>query len=684
MFYKKVHRPNANQLRPALMSSLIAIVLLSSTSLQASEPIEITIDEVPDDAAIEIVESALPHEQSSDIDEKAVQLNEIVVTGSRTEQQAWQSVTAVEVMRREEIEASGARTVAELLAQNSGIELVHTVGGVGASMQGLDPKYTLILVNGRRTIGRISGVVNLERFDVADIERIEIVKGAGSALYGSDAMGGVINIVLKKNTRPLQADLSASYGSRNALNFDGRVGLLRDTWDFSLSGGHTRSDGFSLDGSDDPTTGASHDDYHVSSEGSLKISNSTRLHARANYLFRDQARVDKGVSRAVFDRKNRFEEAGFSLESQTNLAETTKLKIGATHSTFRNQFFYDQRLSDALDVYEDSREDLTEVDAQFDHLLANTHLLTVGIEAARHAYTSVRLRDDGGERLRIAAFAQDEWEVLEKMPLTVVPSARIELDSKFGAHFTPRLSARFQPWETGVLRASIGRGYRAPSFQEMYLDFDNPAVGYRIDGNPDLQPEVSTSVQLGAEWKATSWATLSANLFYNAIDDLIATNTVLGTSANEPKRFVYSNIEQARTQGVEAQLQLQPVRILHIDLGYTFTDTYDVQLERALPDRSRHRATLGLQLSDLPGNLEASARGALVGPRPYYTTDATQEDEYLTEHSPTYFDLEARIGWRINRNFTAFTRGTNLLNQGDVRFLPIPPRTVMFGVIATY
>src|SRR5690606_19916454 len=108
------------------------------------------------------------------------------------------------------------------------------------------------------------------------------------------------------------------------------------------------------------------------------------------------------------------------------------------------------------------------------------------------------------------------------IPLTLVPGARIEADSQFGMNFTPRLAARFEPWETSVIRASIGRGYRAPSFQELYLDFDNPAVGYRILGNTELQPELSTSIQLGVEWKAMPWATLNANLFYNKIDDLIS------------------------------------------------------------------------------------------------------------------------------------------------------------------
>ncbi len=660
-------------MKAVLPGSLMALVMFSPMSVLAEDSVEDLSDEV-----FEIVDVSASKRG------KSTQLDEVVVTGSRTEQEAWQSATTVEVIRRKEIEDSGARTVAELMAQHSGIELEHTVGGVGIRMQGFDPQYTLILINGRRTIGRISGVVNLERYNVADIERIEIVKGAGSALYGSDAMGGVVNIVLKKNTRPLQADLTAAYGQRNAIDMDGRVGLKGDVWDFTLSGGYTGNDGFDLDTAQASTTGAKHDDYHVSADGSVKVTNATRLQASANYMFRDQTRVDQGVSRAVFDRRNRFEEIGASLETHTDLAATTKLKIGASHTAFRNQFFYDQRLSDALDVYEDSWENLSAIDAQFNHYFESMHLLTVGLEAARHAYTSPRLTDNGGERLRVAAFAQDEWEVTEKLPLTLVPGARVEVDSQFGTNFTPRLAARFEPWKTAVIRASIGRGYRAPSFQELYLSFDNPAVGYRIEGNTDLQPELSTSVQFGAEWKALSWATLNANLFYNKIDDLISTTKLLSTSPNEPVRYVYDNIAEARTMGVETQLQFQITRTFLVDAGYTFTDSLDIQQSRPLAERSRHRATLGLRLHELPGNLEFSTRGALVGPRPFFTDDVTQEGAFTTEYAPVYVDLEARIGWRINDVFTAFTRGTNLLDVGDTRFLPIPPRTIMLGFNASY
>lgn len=673
MFLKKYVRFRQTGRKAFLPGSLIAFVMLSSVNVLAEDSAEDRSDEV-----FEIVEVSTSQREGS------TQLDEVVVTGSRTEQEAWQSATTVHVIRQKEIEDSGARTVAELMAQNSGIELEHTVGGVGIRMQGFDPQYTLILINGRRAIGRISGVVNLERYSVADIERIEIVKGAGSALYGSDAMGGVINIVLKKNKRPFQADLSAAYGQRNALDVDGRVGLMGDVWDFTLSGGYTGSDGFDLDIVQPSTTGAEHDDYHISSEGSVKVTDSTRLQASANYMFRDQSRVDQGVSRAVFDRKNRFEEIGVSLESQTDLAATTALKVGAAHTTFRNQFFYDQRNSDALDVYEDSWENLSVIDAQFNHYFESMHLLTVGLEAARHAYTSPRLSEGGGERLRVAAFAQDEWEVFEKIPLTLVPGARVEIDSQFGTNFTPRLAARFEPWKTSVIRASIGRGYRAPSFQELYLDFDNPAVGYRILGNTDLQPELSTSIQLGVEWKALTWATLNANLFYNKIDDLISTTKVASTNPNAPLRYIYSNIAQARTQGIETQLQLKVTRTFLVDAGYTFTDSLDIQQSRPLAERSRHRATLGLRLHELPGDLEFSTRGALVGPRPFFTEDVTQEGVFTTEYAPVYVDLEARLGWRINPTFTAFARGTNLLDQGDDRFLPIPPRTIMLGVNASY
>ena len=191
---------------------------------------------------------------------------EIVITGTRTEKPRGESPVPVEVIDREAIEASGAEDLAELLEDHPGVDLRMTVVGASLRLQGLEPEHVLIAINGVRLIGRKDGTLDLSRFPVDEIERVEIVKGASSALYGSDAVAGVINIVTRTPSRETSGNARVRYGSFNTV--DATAGLSLKGW--RLSGGWHTTDGYDLDPSELSTNGAAGTGFEVSGQGMIE------------------------------------------------------------------------------------------------------------------------------------------------------------------------------------------------------------------------------------------------------------------------------------------------------------------------------------------------------------------------------------------------------------------------------
>ncbi|MEO1268335.1 MAG: TonB-dependent receptor, partial [Myxococcota bacterium] len=269
----------------------------------------------------------------------------------------------------------------------------------------------------------------------------------------------------------------------------------------------------------------------------------------------------------------------------------------------------------------------------------------------------------------------ERWEL--------VAGVRLDADSQFGVYPAPSLAARFDPADAWTLRASVGRGYRAPSFRELLLRFENQSVNYVVEGNPELGPETSIGVNTNAEWRPSRRFGLTVNLFYNRIDNLIAVETVEEASLGGPTRFSYINIDEAFTRGVESTLQVRPWAGNSIEAAHTLLDTCDLTLDRQLEGRSRHRVSLTWgQRIDAAG-LEATVRAAFNSAQTYYIdTDGDEQDE-LTLADP-YTTLDARIAGDVGDHVTLFIGGENLLNAGDPQFLPLRPRRLYAGLGGSY
>lgn len=617
-------------------------------------------------------------------DPTAEPARQTVVTGTRTEQRAQDVTVPTEIITRREIEASGARDLAELLETHPGVEVVPSpFQGTGVRLQGLDPQYVLILIDGERVAGRVAGTVDLSRFSLRNVERVEIVKGPASVLYGSDAIGGVINLITRRPRRALDADGQASYGSRNEVDLRGTAGTAWEKGAANLGGAWRRGDGFDLNPADVATTRAAYNTWEVGGDAEYRPMDAVRLWARGDYARNDTYGVDLAPSGAIFDRRNRTESFDGSLRADWSADADTHVLARLHNALYRDQLLLDHRFSRDSDEYQDVRERLWEAGLQLDRRFGDAHLATVGVEGLRESLLSPRLVNGFGLRYRLAVLAQDDWKVLAEPRLAITVGARLDIDSQFGTRPSPRVAIRFDPIEPLTVRAAYGWGFRAPSFQEQLLYFENPGVGYVVVGNPDLRPESSQGFNLSADWRLGDRLIVSGSLYRTDVRGLITVLSQGEPNPDQPVTYTYGNVETAVSQGGEISARLKLVTGVWLDLGYGLTDVRDLSTGKTLEGRGLHHGTFQLYGRYRPWGLEATLRGSIMGPRPFYV-DTNGDGTLDTLLAGGYVDVNLRVAKQIFNWLSVFGLATNLLNAGDALYAPIAPRGFQIGVAARY
>lgn len=632
----------------------------------------------------------------------------MIITDTRTEHRLSDATVATEVVTREEIAASGARDAGELLSTAAGLDVGGSFRGASAELRGLDPKYVLVLVDGQRVAGRSDGAVDLSRFLAADIEQIEVVKGPASALYGADALGGVINIRTRKPRSPVEMSLDLRGGSRalsgvapgtdvpmdglfpamdqglDQSDAEAALGLSRDRLKSRTTVGVRASSAYDLDPSDLDTSASAWREWSVNESGSVRLSDGASLGASGGYRRRETRGIDPGAGGATYDLINLVEDASGGLAPDLLLGASTRLQLSFRYNFYRDQFLQNQRLSDELDIYTDSRERVGEASAQLNHAWGDRNTTTGGVDGLFEGLESQRLSNTDASRARGAVFAQHEWTALRDQGvsrLVIQPGLRWDLDTQFGQHLSPKLAVRLDPVESVVLRASYGWGYRAPDFKELYLYFENPTAGYLVEGNPDLQPETSRSVDAGLTWQPTDTLRIGLSAWRNDVTNLIEPTLV----ADDPDEtdgiapYRNENVASARTEGVELSVSDRLADRLRLDAGYTFLHTRNLELDLPLEGRPPHRVTLECQGADLLAGLDGTVRAAWSAAQSYYADD---DDDGVIElvEAPGFTSLGLRVGREIGRSYELYAGVDNLLDAGDATYNRLAPRLVYLGL----
>lgn len=620
-------------------------------------------------------------------DEVDPEVREIEVsTGTRTSRDAATTPVATTVVSREDIVNSGAETLDEVLEQQgAGVQTSPGVGGVGVTLRGFNPEQVLITIDGQRVTGRIGGVVDLSRLTVENIERIEIVQGAGSVLQGSDAVGGVINIITRKPDDGVQAEAHGAYGSRNTIDATGRVAGGMRRWQASLTGGLHRSDGWDASPEDEATTGDAFQAWNVGAGVHVQPLSALRIDLTGSYLRRNSEGVDVTNGGAILDRRNLTETTDATLAT-TWIDGDSQLQTTLHTNIFRDQFRQDQRGDDALDQYQPTWDQVLQVGAQYDQIVGK-HVLTTGVDLQFEWLRTDRLEvelggsgpdNDRAQRNRAALFVQDEWVPSTAPRITVLPALRLDFDSQFGIYPTGRLALLVAPLDELSFRVSYGRGYRAPSFRELYLAFANAGVGYRVQGNPSLRPEQAWTLNVGVSYLPTKNLTFTASVFDNQLRDLMTVDLVAEGGANQLQVFSYVNVGTATLRGVEGTADVRFAKYFGVEGSYQFLHARQHGSDQPLPNRPAHQTTFGFRFFHGRWGTRASVRGRIQGQRAFSVTEDS------AEFADPFATIDVRVSQRFLRYVTAFVGAENLLDAGDAVVNRIAPRSFYGGINVRY
>ncbi|MDZ4725190.1 MAG: TonB-dependent receptor [Leptospira sp.] len=697
-----------------LISFLITSVLFSQTKPKQ----QIKTSEKPKEEVQVAEETQKPEDKIEEKKEESKQVEEdrfkdldnqngIVVTGSRGERRLKDSTVTTEVISRKRIEQTGARNLGEVLETQLGLNVTpNALGGSQVQMLGLDSKYVLFLVDGQRIAGRLNNTVDLTRFKVQNIERIEIVKGSSSALYGADAIGGVINIITRQSEKPEHYQFRTTYGNGRTIHFGTQgeknmiadVGFRNNFVAANFNGGYNQSGGYDLDPSTKSTTGNAFQDSNVGGNMTFNPDGQFRVKTGVFYLSRFQQGVISQASGGLFDRSNATNDFLGLGAMEYSYGKRNMVSFRGNYARWENKYTLNQRGSDELDTKELTNDQSSQGTLQLDHELTDKHMMTLGVESYANELESDRLTQRFAYRTRRAVFLQDEWMAYKNgIVWRIIPGIRHDVDSQFGGQTTPKIATRIDLSSQVILRASYGFGFRPPSFQELYLRFENPGVGYVVDGNPRLRPEKSRTMNTDIEYNPYKNLSFSFSLFRNVISDLIQYN--YGTSSSEYASFQLTNIKEAYTRGGELGMRTKLFTYTAFELGYNYTETRDLTSDRPLEGRPMHQATTNLYLN-APYGWEFAIRTKWIGKRPFYSsTNAfagasttlleNQEDPYSNPNRVIYGKEFALINLRLEKKFfegrmSLFIGIDNLLDKYELTYNPIRPRFYYGGIQAQF
>lgn len=648
-----------------------------------------------------------------------------VFTATKTERLLSNIAVPVQIIGQKTIQQAGSLRLSDILSEQTGLFMTNGFG-TGVSMQGLNPDYTLILIDGEPLIGRTSGVLDLKRITVGNIKQIEIVRGPSSSLYGSEAMAGVINIITDKS-RKNSLSVGSRYGSYNTADINLKGSIRTNRINYQGFGNYYRTDGFSI--------------RPNSRERSVApIERITQQH-HLGYRFNDQTNLSLNIRYNHETIKNNI-----TVTNNGNAINSTGLeKNDDLNATLQLSHQFNQRIKNATRLYGTQFKSLQELvsdnglpytDAfkqQFARIENQTDVqigkaLELNIGGGYIHETASSTRYDNSESVKTNrigyAYIQSELKASEK--ITLIGGARYDHNELFAAAFSPKLALQYKLNPKFSVKASIGRGFKAPDFRQLYLNFTNTAAGsYSVFGSVEaqkiinelnrigqisslepafyqlnnLQPEYSTGLNIGVSFQNTQWH-ITANLFRNNIDNLIDSRLVAYKTGGA-QIFSYLNVKNAFTQGIETDIKFKYNARWSFAAGYQFLLTGDQadinainegkvftrdangfsrRMSRSeyvgLPNRSKHMANFKVQYDyqDFFANLRTLYRSR------WATTDTDGNGLFNSNDAfaDGYVQLNLSVGKTLSNGLNIQTGIDNLFNYTDVLNLPNLPGRIVY------
>lgn len=572
-------------------------------------------------------------------------INEVVVTGSRTARPIKMSPVTTQVLGGKALVDAGYSNLQQALQQETpGLNIQKVGFGNEISMQGLDARHVLFLMDGERMTGDMAGNLDYERFNLHAIDRVEIVKGASSTLYGSRAAGAVINLITKKTDKPLSIDAGIRYGQMNERNYKhpqpkdflymfeqnadrpnlqswvsagfkaGKFTSQTDVW-------YSESDAFYMYQAENDKKVYTKEANPFLPHDIIVVSNAVRppmgIEGKEHITVSQKLYYNPNPNLSVLVYGSSFFMNTYDLIQDMTFSQardwTAGTKVtyhvkdwfsvtGSLHADFYDRFKRHERIDKRQKDYESSiyQPRLTVTSNYF-----NGHSLILGMEHTSDELTSDRFSGNANHDLKTRAlketeyFLQDEWTINPRWMISV--GIRTNFSKAFGFMGMPKVAAKYSPDKHWSLRANYSMGYRSPSIKELFFNWDHLGM-FMIRGNENMRPEKNNYFSLGAEY-SNDRLFVSGTAYGNYFRDKIEG---VWRIYDMQYNFEYTNLSQQRLLGLEVLARWSVLDCLTLNGTYSFVDVSKnkgIQVNTSSP----HAATASMDYKYMKKNYRLNA-----------------------------------------------------------------------------
>jgi outer membrane receptor for ferrienterochelin and colicins len=590
---------------------------------------------------------------------------------------ASESPRSVTVIDRREIDAVAAVSANQLLRQLPGVqELPAPPSKTSIAIRGFDDSRVLVLVDGEPVSGSLIESRDIGRLSTVATERIEVTKGPSAVEFGSDALGGVINIVQAAPSKALTVDGVARQGGLGREEATLGVSQTVGRVGYRVNGGWRQSDrvtGYNAAGS------TFHRVYDLKGDVRVPLGAWTaRLDAQGSQE-RQRFPLDANFNGFIDNRGGQ----GFTEVQGPGLGGRLRLRA------FGQRFTYQYRQARGLLPIRGSADSVEQRERVNRFLLAyakvaGAHAIDAGVQHARRTLVApTKVDGDSARELVTELFARDSWMIGDVL---FTAGARHTQSSLWGSTTNPSVGMAWQTTSAVRLRANVARGFRAPGFKEIRYTFFNPAGGYEIVGNPDLRPESSWSTSAGGTWAPSVRFSIDVEGYRNDVDDLVDWS-FRGNNAAGFQQYANVNVARARTQGIESSARAE-VLGTEITAGYDWLHARNLNTGLPLSRRASHTARLRVsrQFAVRQGlatdmNARYTGGAALIGiPSGAPITGPFSTEQGIIGRQGALLSVDAQLRLSITRETELSFGGNNLLGQRPALWTPAFDRQFYAGV----
>lgn len=622
-------------------------------------------------------------------------LNEVVVTATRTENRVSNIPLPIQVISATAIKLSGAQRLIDILQMQTGLMIASNPLGTalqgypnpfgdGIQMQGLDPAYTLILIDGEPVTGRNAGIINLGRIAVGNIKQIEILKGPATSLYGSDALAGVINII---TANPQKNDFSfqSYYATNNTLGLTGSANIKTKKAAWQIFGKRYSSDGYDFDKTIYGQTVDPFTDYSFSGKMVYDFNEKSNLLVSARYSSGKQKNAY-----LIYPDNNVVAVGGNTIEEDKSLFLRYKNRV---HDLISYSVqVYGTNYANSANVY------YKEGGGLFDHIGLSQSLIKPEIQLNIGKDPNSLWMVGGGYNWEKVSstrydkthqlnswylFGQKQW-VFEKT--NIIAGVRYDKNVLYKAQLSPKIALAYKFTPDFIVKASAGTGFKAPDFRQQFLNFDNSMVNYHIVGAKELgnvlqdqidkglledneevrrymvpvalKPEHSIGINLGFDYTLKVNTVFKLNLFRNDISNLIESYSLPFISKNGTGFFSYKNVNKVFTQGAEFTVNHRFNRQFSVNLSYQYLIAKDKEVIRELKNGEIYKrdpltnVSSPVDLADYKGLFNRSKHSGNISVR-YY-------NDKLKGSAMVFAKYRGRFGYN---GLNGFSDGNGILDD---------------------